>query len=98
MSGNNKITAIVVAALALPAGACSAYTEHSNTVARSAGDAIDANVAIQTIDPWPYASSKTEIMADGRRVNRATERYVADETAAASDSAAQATTAPAAGE
>jgi hypothetical protein len=84
---------LVAAPLAMLLGACSAYTDHGDTIDRSAGDAIAANVAIQTIDPWPYASSKTGISADGKRVARATERYIAgDASATTSEGASEGTT------
>jgi hypothetical protein len=84
---------LVAAPLALLLGACSAYTGYSDTVEPSGGDAVNANIAIQTIDPWPYASSKTGIDADGQRVARATKRYTAgDASAASSQSASDGTT------
>ncbi len=79
---------LVAASLSLLLGACSAYTGYADTVEPSAGDAVAANVAIHTIDPWPYASSKTGISADGKRVARATERYIAGDAAAASSESA----------
>jgi hypothetical protein len=86
MPGTRRI--LLAAPLALLLGACSAYTGYGDTVEPSGGDAVNANIAIQTIDPWPYASSKTGIDADGERVARATERYTAADTAGASSSSA----------
>jgi hypothetical protein len=84
---------ILVAAAAMLLGACSAYTDYGDTVEPSGGDAVNANVAIQTIDPWPYASSKTGIAADGKRVARATERYITGEPSTAADGASDGSTA-----
>jgi hypothetical protein len=57
-------------ALALVASltACSGYLDHNDTVSAAAGDAVAANAAIQTVDPWPRASERTVIMTDGRTV------------------------------
>jgi hypothetical protein len=83
---------LLVATLAAALASCSAYTDYGDTVDRSAGDAVNANIAIQTIDPWPYASSKTEISADGKRVARATARYTAAEASTATASSESTTT------
>ena len=57
--------ASAVLALAASLAGCSGYFSHNDTVSASAGDAVDANIAIQTIDPWPLASSQTEILYNG---------------------------------
>ena len=69
----NKLS-YAIAALALSAflTGCSSYLDNGDTVSRSAGDAVDANVAIHTIDPWPLASSETEILSDGSAVKATT--------------------------
>jgi hypothetical protein len=73
------------AALALSACACTEYVERRETIAAHAGNAVAANRAIHTIDPWPAASARTDIETSGRRIVEAIERY---ETRAAAKEAA----------
>jgi hypothetical protein len=61
----------LVALLALPAGACVDYLNHRDSVTLAAGDAMHANAAVQTINPWPYASREKSILYDGQAANRA---------------------------
>jgi hypothetical protein len=50
------------------------YLQRSVTISTGAGNAADANVAIQTIDPWPPYVGNTHIPGDGRRMVGAVER------------------------
>jgi hypothetical protein len=81
-----RLLAAVGAVAAL--GGCSGYFDHNDTVSASAGDAVDANIAIQTIDPWPYASSKTRILSNGLPAASAGSTAGAAATAAAPVAAA----------
>jgi hypothetical protein len=49
----------VLFAAALPAAGCADYLNHRDTVALAAGDAVNANGAIETIDPWPRNVDRT---------------------------------------
>jgi hypothetical protein len=51
------------------------YIQRSDKITLSAGNANDANLAIQTIDPWPRASANRRIPANGERMAGAHERY-----------------------
>lgn len=51
------------------------YTERSDKVVLSSGNAKDANVAMHMIDPWPRSSADRRIPADGQRMVGAVERY-----------------------
>ena len=73
------------AALAVSVMACTEYVERRETVAAHAGNAVAANRALHTIDPWPAASADTRIETSGRRIADAIER---DETRAAAKEAA----------
>jgi hypothetical protein len=53
----------------------SAYLERRDTILPGAGDAMRANAAIHTIDPWPRAAANTTLAYDGERAARAVERY-----------------------
>ena len=65
------------ALFALSTAACTDYVERRETIAAHAGNAVAANRAIHTIDPWPPGSSRTEIEVSGRRVVDAIDRYEA---------------------
>jgi hypothetical protein len=62
-------------ALGLAVSACTPYLERRETVSFHAGDAVAANRAIHTIDPWPAAASRTDIPHSGRKIADAIERY-----------------------
>jgi len=65
------------ALFALSTAACTDYVERRETIAAHDGNAVAANRAIHTIDPWPPGSSRTEIEVSGRRVVDAIDRYEA---------------------
>jgi hypothetical protein len=54
------------------------YFDRRDTIALSAGDAIAANAAEQTVDPWPAHSGNTNIAANGQKMQSAVERYRTD--------------------
>ena len=80
-----RLLRIAAAVLALSAAACTEYVERRETIAAHAGNAVAANRAIHTVDPWPAASADTDIPVSGRRIVDAIERY---ETRAAAKEAA----------
>ena len=68
--------AVAVAALGTAVGGCSQlYWDRRDPVGLSAGDAIAANEAVQTIDPWPRSSANTNLAFNGQRMQAAAERY-----------------------
>jgi hypothetical protein len=68
--------AVAAATLGTALGGCSQlYWDHRDAVGLSAGDAIAANEAEQTIDPWPPFSGNTNIVTNGQRMQAAAERY-----------------------
>lgn len=57
-------------------GACSdMYFDHRDTVSFQSGNAVAANVAVQTIDPWPPGAADQHIPGEGQRVRSAIARY-----------------------
>jgi hypothetical protein len=61
-------------------GACTSdfhqeYLAHTDRVTSGAGNAVAANRAVHTIDPWPYHSQNTQIDIDGKRAQVGTRRY-----------------------
>jgi len=49
--------------------------DRRDTIAFGAGDAVAANAAEQTVNPWPAQSGNTHIAADGQKMQSAVERY-----------------------
>jgi hypothetical protein len=68
--------AVAPAALGTALGGCSQlYWDRRDSIALSAGDAIAANEAEQTIDPWPPFSGNPNHAFNGQRMQSAAERY-----------------------
>jgi hypothetical protein len=57
------------------AGCSDIYLDRRDTVALTANDAVAANAALQTADPWPRNSGNTNIAFNGQKMQSAVERY-----------------------
>ena len=57
------------------AGCSDLYFDRRETVSFGAGDAVAADAALQTIDPWPRGSENRDFRTNGPRVAGAIERY-----------------------
>ena len=68
---------LAAALLTAAAGGCTDSLSRRETIAPYAGNAMAANRAIHTIDPWPAASARTDIPVSARRAADAVERYEA---------------------
>lgn len=83
MNVNCRLTRLTLAtALAAGLAGCNhlednvtQYTQRTNGITVSGGNAKDANAAIHIIDPWPRASANRRIPANGHRMADAYERY-----------------------
>lgn len=62
------------------AGCSDLYFDRRESVMFSSGDAVAANVAMQTIDPWPAVAADRKLHANGERMQRAIERYRQNKT------------------
>lgn len=51
------------------------YLDRRDSIALGAGDAVAANSAEQTVDPWPPSSGDKNIPANGQKMQTAVERY-----------------------
>ncbi len=69
---------------ALSVGGCSGlwgddeferYTQRTDSITMSAGDAKQVNAVTHMYDPWPPGVGDRRIVADGVRMQRALERY-----------------------
>lgn len=67
---------LAIGAFGMAVGGCSQlYLDRRDSIALSAGDAIEANHAVQVIDPWPPRSGNTNLVFNGQRMQSAAERY-----------------------
>ncbi len=73
-----RLIFVAAAGLGILAG-CVPYTEQyidrRDVVDFSAGNAVEANMVQQIIDPWPLAARNTNIELDGQKAQRAVDRY-----------------------
>jgi hypothetical protein len=75
-AGRLIAAAVAGAALGATLGGCSnLYMDRRDQVRLSAGDAIAANQAMETSDPWPAHSGNTNIAFNGQKMQTAVERY-----------------------
>ena len=73
-SAIKTIAATVLLGVAL--GGCSdIYLDRRDTVTLASGEAMAANKATHTIDPWSPASGKRDIAYSGEKAATASERY-----------------------
>lgn len=63
LSVKNRTAAAVLALLAV--SACADYQNHRDTVTLGAGNAVEANLAIQTVNPYPPNAGDTQIDTPG---------------------------------
>jgi hypothetical protein len=83
--------------LALSVAGCNAYLERRETITSYAGDAVAANRAVHTIDPWPAGVADDSIPVSGSKLVGVIERYERRSSAPpAASTAAAAATGPAA--
>jgi hypothetical protein len=57
------------------AGCSSLYYDRRETIVPFGGDAVAANAAMQTVDPWPPNSGNTNLAFNGQKMQSAVERY-----------------------
>ena len=71
---NVKRALLVLAAAGLASG-CADYMNHRDTITFGAGNAMEANKAIHTEDPFPPEAQRTRIASDGKVIRRAVTQY-----------------------
>ncbi|MBB4236977.1 hypothetical protein EOS93_18165 [Rhizobium sp. RMa-01] len=74
MLQNAKRVLLVLAAAGLVSG-CADYMNHRDTITFGAGNAMEANKAIHTEDPFPPEAQRTHIASDGKVVRRVMTEY-----------------------
>lgn len=72
----NIISAVLAAVACLTLAACdNRYIERKDTLTLGAGDAVAANAAVMTHNPWPKRSQDDRIPMDGVKAEAALVRY-----------------------
>jgi hypothetical protein len=66
--------------------ACSEYVDRKNTIAFSAGNAVQTNIITHVVDPWPASARNKYFAVNGQRMQRAVENYRCGRIATSGDS------------
>lgn len=79
MNGSKKVSRLMGAstllALTVAVSGCNQSIARRDSISPSFGNAMAANTALQTIDPWPRNVENTHIHTDGVKASNAIERY-----------------------
>lgn len=67
---------LVTGVILLLLSGCADYMNHRDTVTVGAGSAMDANMGIHTVQPFPRQAYSTNLPRDGRSVVNAQERFL----------------------
>lgn len=54
---------------------CAEYVDRKETIAFSAGNAVQTNIVTHVPDPWPASSRNKNFSVNGQRMQRAIENY-----------------------
>jgi hypothetical protein len=73
--GSRIIAATVILASLLAGCSSDIYFDRRDTIGFGAGDAVAANAAEQTVDPWPRRSNNNNLTFNGMRMQHAVECY-----------------------
>ena len=68
MLSSVKNKALIAALSLLAISGCADHLNHRDTVTLGAGDAAEANLAIQTVNPFPPNAGQTQIDVPGGRL------------------------------
>jgi hypothetical protein len=80
-----RTIAAAVALGALLAGCSDIYLDRRETISLGAENAVAANMAEQTVDPWPRYSNNNNLAFNGERMQRAVECYRKDKVTQPAD-------------
>jgi len=64
-----------IASCAFLLGGCADYLNHRDGLTLAAGDDVQWNQAVHTIDPWPPRVGDDAIMSSGKRTDETIKRY-----------------------
>ena len=66
---------VAVSFVALMLAGCADYLNHRDRVTLAAGDDVQWNQAVHTIDPWPPSVVDDDIPGNGKRMEGVIEQY-----------------------
>jgi len=66
---------VTIALVALLLDGCADYRNHRDGITLAAGDDVQWNQAVHTIDPWPANVGDDDIPGQGKRVDAVIEKY-----------------------
>ncbi len=75
MRSRNSLIALVAGSSLLTG--CADYLNNRDSVTLGAGNAVQANLGIHTINPFPASANNTNIDVDSQKVQQAYGRYIA---------------------
>jgi len=81
----SRAIAAAVALGALLAGCSDIYYDRRETISLGAENAVAANMAEETVDPWPRYSNNNNLAFNGERMQRAVECYRKDKVTVPAD-------------
>lgn len=67
--------ALLLMIIAAGLGGCAEYLDRKDTLAFSAGNAVQTNIVTHVADPWPANSRNKNFATNGQRMQRAIENY-----------------------
>ena len=73
-AGCSRSTVVTTPQIYHPEDAYQEYTQRSEKITLSAGDAVEVNERVQMLDPWPPYVGDRRIPTDGQRMAGAVER------------------------
>ena len=74
MLSRNSLFAILAGSSLLTG--CADYLNNRDTITLGAGNAVEANLGIHTVSPFPAAANNTDIDVDSQKVQDAYGRYI----------------------
>ncbi len=79
-----RVMCLIAIAGGVSLAGCSAderhqYLGHSDKIYNTTGEATNANIISQTVDPWSPHSLEAETKTDGQRAKAAIDRYQKDQ-------------------
>ena len=90
--------AAIVGVISIGCGSCSdQYLARRDTMSPGSGNAVQADIATQVVNPWPRSANQAFANTDGTLLQHAIERYRNPASAAATPAAATSVGAAASG-
>ena len=75
VTGRRAVDLFFLAGCAAFLGGCSEYHDRRDTLRRNTGEAVQNNIVMHQIDPWPVHAFVVPRTTSGEKTQRAVERY-----------------------